>query len=58
MQTLNDKDFLKYVRTLRYGSISQDDFDYIERRLKDMGYVIEYGCCGTNRIIKYANNQK
>ena len=47
-QNLNDEDFIYVARHLKFDTLSRLDRDYIGSRLQDLGYEIDYGCCGRN----------
>jgi len=49
-QQLNDEDFIHTARHLRHYKLTQLDLDYVETRLKDLGYTFKFGCCGRNEL--------
>jgi hypothetical protein len=49
-QTLNDEDFIQIARYIRDDMVTDLDKNYIESRLKVLGYEMDYGCCGRNRL--------
>lgn len=52
MHNLNDEDFIHIARFKRYETMDEKERQYLENRLKQLGYTIEYGCCGSN-ILRF-----
>lgn len=50
IQLSGDTEFLNYVRLIRINELDSIAKQLLEDRLAKLGKVIEYGCCGTNRI--------
>jgi hypothetical protein len=52
---LDDEEFIHQCRYINYGVLSRLDVGYIQSRLKELGYEIDFGCCGRNslRSFKY-----
>lgn len=49
-QRQNDEEFIHTARHLRHYKLTQLDLDYVETRLKDLGYSFKFGCCGRNEL--------
>ena len=56
-QTLSDEDFIHTARYLRHYKLSQNDLNYLETRLKDLGYIFKFGCCGRNEL-RFIQNER
>ena len=49
-QRQSDEEFIHTARHLLHYRLTQLDLDYIETRLKDLGYIFKFGCCGRNEL--------
>lgn len=45
-----DSDLVDYLRTVKFSSLTKAATLYINHRLEQLGYTIDYGCCGNNVI--------
>lgn len=52
LQLSNDDHFLSFIRLLRPQHVNGIAQKLIDDRLAKLGYQIEYGCCGTNKVLK------
>lgn len=52
----NDNEFITYAMYVRDFTIPRQHFsiitDLIQHRCKKLGYSFDFGCCGTNILIK------
>lgn len=52
----NDEEFIMFARFVRYATVPKWEekllFDMINQRLAKHNLRMEWGCCGTNQILK------